>query len=393
MPKRTGLPLPVKVKQRFFELIHAGYSQRESAAAAGVSESRASRWFHQAGGVSIDEPYEINQRFLSLDDRVAIADGVRAYRSKPAIAEAIGKSAATVYREIARHSKPDGSYDPYYAHNKAYLARRRDRPTKLASDDELRAEVAEKLATGWSPAQISRHLTSTQPNWRKRVCAESIYQAFYEGLLERRPAKLRTGRHTRKPRSRRSKRAHSGPIPGRISIRERPPAADARTEPGHWEGDLIVGRHGASQIGTLVDRHTRYLRLIHLPTSRTADALCHALTTQLADLPPTLRRSLTWDQGSEMAHHRETTKRTGIPIYFCDPHAPWQRPTNENTNGLLREYFPKRTDLSQHPIEELRRVEHLLNTRPRRVLEWATPEDRMAPWIPRQTITTTRNHR
>ena len=393
MPKRTGLPLPPEVKRRFFELIHAGYTQSEAAAQAGVSRSRACRWFHHAGGVSIDQPPAVSARFLSLADRIAIADGIRAHRSKARIAEMIGKSVASVYREIARNARPDGDYDPYHAHNQAYLARRRDRPTKLEADEQLRGEVAEKLAAGWSPRQIAGHLTETHPgNWHRRACAESIYQAYYTGLLgAKKQAGLRTGRRLRRARSR-ARPGHTGPIPNMTSIRERPAAANDRTEPGHWEGDLIIGKDTRSQIGTLVDRHTRYLKLIHLPTGRTAEQLRDALTHQFATLPTPILRTITWDQGSEMARHQQFTETTGIPVYFCDPHAPWQRPTNENTNGLLRQYFPKGTDLSVHTLDDLNRVEHLLNTRPRHVLGWATPEERMAPWIPRQHTTMIRNH-
>ena len=392
MPNLTGLPLPPQVKRRFFELIHAGYTQSEAAARAGVSVSRACRWFHHAGGVSIDEPPKVSARFLGLEDRIAIADGLRAYHPKTRIAAAIGKSLATVYREIGRNSRPNGHYDPYYAHNQAYLARRRERPTKLEANEPLRTEVADKLASGWSPRQIAGHLAAAHPEtWQARACAESIYQAYYAGLLGPKKAKLRTGRRLRIARTR-AKRGRTAPIRQMTSVHQRPAAANERSEAGHWEGDLIIGRHQHSQIGTLVCRHTRYLKLIHLPAGRTADQLRDALIHQFATLPPAVLRTLTWDQGSEMARHQQFTETTGIPVYFADPHAPWQRPTNENTNGLLRQYFPKSTDLSRHTREDLDRVEHLLNTRPRQILGWATPEERMAPWIPTQPTTTIRNH-
>ena len=326
-----GIPLPPEVKRRFFELIHAGYTQREAAARAGVSESRASRWLHHAGGVSIDQPPRVSPRFLSLEDRIAIADGIRAHHPKTRIAETIGKSAATVYREIERNSRPNGIYDPYYAHNQAHRARRRDRPTKLEADERLRSEVTAKLTSGWSPKQIAEHLAATHPeHWHHRACAESIYQAYYTGLLGAKKSKLRSGRRLRRPRTR-AKPGHTGPIPHPTSIRERPAAANDRTEPGHWEGDLIIGKNQRSQIATPVCRQTRYLRLVHLPAGRTADQLYDALINQFAHLPAPILRTLTWDQGSEMARHRQFTTTTGIPVYFCDPHAPWQRPTNENT--------------------------------------------------------------
>ncbi|WP_051451895.1 IS30 family transposase [Actinospica robiniae] len=392
MPNPTGIPVAREVKYRFFELIHSGYTQRQAAAAAGVSESAGCRWLQHAGGVSIDEPARVSARFLSLQDRIVIADGTRARRPKPLIAEAIGKSVATVYREIERNSRPNGVYDPYYAHNQAYLARRRDRPAKIEANEPLREQVHALLAAGWSPGQIAGHLAAAHPDqWHQRACAESIYQAYYAGLVGEKKAKLRTGRRLRTPHTR-AKPGHAGPIPHMTSIRQRPAAADDRSEPGHWEGDLIIGKHQRSQIGTLVCRHTRYLKLIHLPHRRTGETMRDALVAQLADLPAQILKSLTWDQGSEMARHRETTELTGMPVFFCDPHSPWQRPTNENTNGLLRQYFPKSTDLSRHTLEDLRHVEHLLNTRPRRVLEWATPEERMAQWIPRQHTTLIRNH-
>jgi IS30 family transposase len=390
---RPNMPASLQLKRQYFELMHSGYNRREAGRQVGVSTATAQYWFEQAGAVTIDKPQQINPRFLSLEDRIAIADGIRAARPYLAIAQQIGKSDKTIYREVDRNSRPNGAYDPYYAHNHAYLARRRDRPAKLEADAALRAEVADKLHQEWSPRQIAEHLKDQHPDDKTNtVCEETIYKGYYAGLLGKKKPRLRTGRTKRKPRKPGGEKDTRGRIRNMISIRDRPLAADRRAEPGHWEGDLIIGKNQNSQIGTIVDRKTRYLRLIHLPHGHTAEQTRDALVHQLADLPTPLRRTLTWDQGKELAYHEEITELTGITIYFCDPHSPWQRPTNENTNGLLRQYFPKGTDLSVHTLEDLRHVEHRLNTRPRHVLGWTTPEDGMAQWLPRQQVTLIRKH-
>jgi transposase, IS30 family len=318
----------------------------------------------------------VSPRFLTQDDRIAIADGVRAGRNKRDIAAGIGKSFQTVYRELQRHSKPDGSYQPWWAHNQALLRRQRPKPGKVRASPALRDAVRRRLEEQWSPQQIARYLTRThQVDAAMRVCAETIYRALFAGLLGSRKGKLRTGRRLRKPHRR------GVPAPNKIKnmklLAERPVEVSDRRVAGHWEGDLIIGAKMASAVGTLVERTTRYVLLIHLPDGYKAPQLRDALTAQTALIPAALRKTLTWDQGREMAMHEQTSAATGFGIYFCDPHSPWQRGTNENTNGLLRQYLPKRTNLSVHSRADLQRIAARLNDRPRLVLGDRTPAELM----------------
>jgi IS30 family transposase len=248
---------------------------------------------------------------------------------------------------------------------------------KLASDPALRAVVAGVLELEWSPEQISVHLRTAFPErtaWH--LCPETIYQALYlpgrGGLTRELTRRLRTGRPMRKRRRRPDQRRVRFAVPG-ASIAARPPEVLVRDHPGHWEGDLIVGRSNRSAIGTLVERHSRYVRLVHLPAGHGADDLHDALTKVLLEIPGELRLTLTWDQGGEMARHHEIAQLLAQGVYFADPGCPWQRGTNENTNGLLRQYFPKSSDLSVHTDEALRHVGLRLNHRPRKTLGWATP--------------------
>jgi transposase, IS30 family len=272
-------------------------------------------------------------------------------------------------------------YDARSAQLKAERRSSRPQPSKLAQDPVLHEYVQTRLDQKWSPEQISNTLKVDFPDdERMRVSHETIYRSVFvqaRGSLKREvEAKLRTGRTLRKPRK---QAAADGRGKNRIAdmvlISERPAEVDDRAVPGHWEGDLIIGKDNGSQIGTLVERTTRYVMLVHLPGSREADIMASALTEVIKTLPTEMAKTLTWDQGIEMAGHASVHLDTDIDIYFCDPHSPWQRGSNENTNGLLRQYFPKGTDLSRWSAEELDAVAHALNTRPRKTLGWKTPAE------------------
>ena len=372
--------MPASVKKRYFELIRQGMKGAAAARIVGVSTSCGSVWFLDAGGVLIPDSSQISPRFLTQDDRIAIADGLHAGQPIKDIAAVIGKSFQTVYREIKRNSKPDGRYQPWWAHNQAQSRRKRPKPIKIRDNDALRKIVCDKLDEGWSPQQISRYLArSFRDDTLMRVCAETIYLGLFAGLLGRKEGKLRTGR-TRRKKQRRGV-ASPNKIKNMRLIHERPVEVMERRTLGHWEGDLIIGGGQAGAIGTLVERNTRYLRLIHLSCGWKAPQMRDALIAQTADIPTQLRRTLTWDQGRELTLHEDIEALTGFQIYFCDPHSPWQRGTNENTNGLLRQYFPKGTDLSRHSLRDLREVASRLNTRPRIVLGDRTPAEAMRDWL------------
>jgi IS30 family transposase len=376
MPLWAHNKLPSAVRKRYFELLRQGYKGAAAARVVGVSTSCGSLWFLDAGGMLVPDPGPISPRFLSQDDRIAIADGLQAGDSVKQIAAGIGKSYQAVYREIRRNSKPDGRYQPWFAHNQALLRRCRPKPEKIRTNLALRTVVAAKLSGQWSPQQVSRFLRRTHPGDRQmHACPETIYRALFAGWLCPRPGKLRTGRTCRKPHRR------GVPVPNKIKnmtlIASRPAEVSDRAIAGHWEGDLIIGRGQGSAIGTLVERSTRYVMLIHLPRGWKAPHFRNALITQTAGIPAVLRKTLTWDQGREMALHEDIAALTGFQIYFCDPHSPWQRGTNENTNGLLRQYFPKSTDLSIHAARDLRQVARQLNNRPRMVLGDKTPAEAM----------------
>ncbi|GAA3791822.1 hypothetical protein GCM10022226_08530 [Sphaerisporangium flaviroseum] len=276
----------------------------------------------------------------------------------------------------------NGQYRPHAAQARADARRPRPKPSKIAQHPELRAYIQDHLHQRWSPEQICQSLRRSFPERAEmHVCHETIYQALYvqgRGELRRELTRaLRTGRTMRKPRRLAQQRQprYSAPM---VMISERLAEADDRAVPGHWEGDCIIGKNGGSAIGTLVERTTRYVMLLHLPIDRSAERMRDALVETMATLPAHLKRSLTWDQGSEMGRHHEFTVATDIPVYFCDPASPWQRGSNENTNGLLRQYFPKGTDPSVHPREEFDAVAAELNARPRKTLDWDTPAERLA---------------
>ncbi|WP_217898703.1 IS30 family transposase [Haloechinothrix alba] len=339
-------------------------------------------WFIDAGRVSFIET-PISSRYLSQDDRIEIADGLARAEPVKAIAGRIGKSYQTVYREIARNRKPDGRYQPWYAHNQAHIRRKRPKSRRFTIDAELREAVAGKLAKRWSPAQISRWLRRRyrrRPAWH--VCAETIYEAVYRGLIVPVTATtLRTGRTYRHRRGRgRTREGALKQCTNMKSIHQRPASVQTRRRIGHWEGDLIVGAGQRSAIATLVERKTRVALLVRLPNGHAAPAVRDALITTFARLPAGLRQTLTWDQGNEMFHHERIEQATGLRIYFADPHSPWQRGSNENVNGLLRQYLPNGTNLRIWTSEQLDQIAAEINDRPRECLNDRTPNELMRRW-------------
>jgi IS30 family transposase len=383
---RPALPRVVRVA--FWAGIRAGLGVEAAGAAAGIERRAAWKWLRQAGGVKGNGPAAVSGRFLQGWEREEIAVGLAEGLGYRAVAARLapGRSASTVSREVRRNSVR-GVYRAHLAQREAQERARRPKPAKLAVNGELRGWVQGKLEKNWSPEQVSVRLKAAFPDRPEmRVSAETIYQSIYvqgRGALRKDlAARLRTGRVLRKPR--RAGDERRGKIPGMVLISDRPAEAADRAVPGHWEGDLIIGRAGKSAIGTLVERSTRFVLLLHLPGGYGADQVAAAMSREMAGLPAALRRSLTWDQGSEMAGHAQITMATGMPVYFCDPHSPWQRGSNENTNGLLRQYFPKGSDLSVHSRQHLQAVADELNGRPRKTLGWATPAEALAEFLDSQ---------
>jgi IS30 family transposase len=381
MPRRAWNKSPAETKRRFFELIRNGWSGEAASLAVGVSPSCGSLWFIDAGRVSfVDRP--ISCRYLSQDDRIEIADGLAAGEPVKSIAARIGKSYQSVYREIARNRKPDGRYQPWFAHGRAYERRRRPKPRRLFTDGRLRAAVAGKLARHWSPRQISRWLRRRWPRRRPwHLSVETIYEAVYRGVVVIDRQTLRTGRVYRHKRGR--GRTRDGALKQSTkmkTIHERPSVVKARRQIGHWEGDLLLGCGKHTAIATLVERKSRHTILVPIRGGWTAERVGDALIAVLSTLPAPLRRTLTWDQGNEMFHHERVEQHTGTRIYFADAHSPWQRGTNENTNGLLRQYFPKGIDLDAVTDSRLREVADELNDRPRECLGDRSPRQVMARW-------------
>ena len=376
----------------YFELVKQGYSSREACRIVGVNPRTGKHWRNgrAASGAHKASPPVTprasppgSARYLSEAERIHIADRLREKAPTRAIARELGRSPSSISREIARNAHPEtGVYRPHAAQMRAEARRPRPKLSKIAGNSELRAYITAKLALKWSPRQICQALRQDFPdNPEMRVAHETIYQALYlqgRGELRREIATaLRTGRTVRKPRRRPDARTPRFTAP-MLMISDRPAEIEDRAVPGHWEGDLIIGKDTRSQIGTLVERTTRYVMLLHLPNGRTAEQVRDALIETVQTLPAHLTRSLTWDQGAEMAGHAQFTLATNIPVYFCDPHSPWQRGSNENTNGLLRQYFPKGTDLSIHTPDDLTAVAAQLNRRPRKTLHWDTPAERLA---------------
>jgi transposase, IS30 family len=382
---------PMSEKRRqFLELLARGRSLRGACIELGIARSTGNIWKNGTkvrrtdGTVKVVPPLEplavrvISPRFLSEEERVQIADLASRGLGPTAIAQVLGRAPSTISRELRRNRHPTGQYRPFHAHAAAAARRRRSRPFKLVVEAELRGFVIARLRQRWSPQQIARALRRLHPDEpAKRVAAETIYQAIYRpgtGILRKPEASpLRTGRDHRRAQTReiRAGRRFAQPM---LSIHERGFDPADRTQAGHWEGDLIVGPHHRSAIGTLVERQTRYVKLLHLPALN-SHAMHAALVRTFLGLPEQLRRTLTWDQGTEMARHLDVTAATGLRIYFCDAASPWQRGSNENTNGLLRQYFPKSTDLAVHTPSDLARVESELNARPRITLNDETPDE------------------
>ena len=389
--RKLGRPaLSREVRVAFWDGVRAGLGTEEAAAAAGAGRETARRWVVAAGGVKGNGPVAGSGRFLARWEREEIAVGLAQQLPYRQIAARLGpgRSASAVCREVARNSVR-GVYRAHLAEREAAQRARRPKPAKLAVNAELRGWVQQKLEENWSPEQISARLVIEFPGRAEmRVSHETICQALYvqgRGALRRElAAHLRTGRALRKPRRAAGGAGRRGRIEGMVLISERPAEADDRAVPGHWEGDLIDGRAGKSHIGTLVERTTRYTMLVPLPDGKSAAGFAAAVTPVIAGLPASLRRSLTWDQGKEMSLHRQIAVAADCAVYFCDPHSPWQRPSNENTNGLLRQYFPKGSDLSAHPPQRLAGVADQLNGRPRKVLGWKTPAEAMAELLDSQ---------
>ncbi len=334
------------------------------------------------GGVIRKEMWTPSPARLSLDDRVEIRLCLERGMSLRAIGRRIGRNASTVCREVNANGGPH-AYRPMEAHRTAALRARRPKPTKLASNPRLRSRVIADLERLWSPQQIARRLRDEfGDDQAMQVSHETIYKTLYvqgRGELRRELARcLRSGRAKRVPQGRLEKR---GRIPDMVMISERPPEAADRAVPGHWEGDLLMGKSGKSAIGTLVERSTRYVMLFRLPRKHGAEEVRSAMTNVITTLPESLRHTLTWDQGHEMAQHIRFTVDTGVQVFFCDPHSPWQRGSNENTNGLLRQFFPKGRGLSTVTDAELQRAADLLNGRPRETLGWKTPAERLGELV------------
>lgn len=386
MARGTTPTIPVEVQRVFWSGIRAGLTIEAAAGAAGVSLRTGRRWFAQRGGVMPPKTPRVRSRSLCFDERERIAELRGAGLGVRAIARELGRHPSTISRELWRdkNRRPSDrhkiSYRASTAQADADAKAKRPKPAKLATCLRLRREVQNRLKKNHSPVQIARRLRLDFPDdpemW---VAHETIYQSLYvqsRGGLKRELCQhLRTGRTVRKPRRKPDQRR--GRLPDMINISERPAEVADRSVPGHWEGDLIIGS-GNSAVGSLVERTTRFTLLLHLPGGHTADIVAQAMITKIKTLPEQLRRSLTWDQGKEMARHAKITTATGLQIYFCDPHSPWQRGTNENTNRLLRQYFPKGTSLAHLTQADLDTIAKRLNTRPRKTLDYATPADKIA---------------
>ena len=377
--------VPVEVSKRFWEGVRQGLCVDDASAVAGVSQATGWRWFGSRGGVlpSCSSTTEPSGLRLSFAEREEIACLVAAGHGARSIARELGRAPSTITRELNRRRGPDGRYRASTAQAAADASARRPKPAKLATHERLRVEVQARLELHHSPEQIMRRLRQDFPDdpemW---VSHETIYQSLFvqgRGALRRELTTcLRTGRALRRPHRQAAgtRAARTRRIPDMVNISERPPEVADRAVPGHWEGDLILGSVASgSAIGTLVERATRYVLLLHLPDNHTALTVQQAMVAKMSELPEQLLRTLTWDQGIEMTNHARIAAATGLDIYFCDPHSPWQRGTNENTNGLLRQYFPKGTDLSRWGPGYLDNIAAELNNRPRKTLDWRTPAE------------------
>ena len=381
VPKFTKRML-TDVQQTIWDVYCGGEEMDIAAEVVGLDRKTVYNRIAQAGGIRPRRGRNLKGRCLAFEERVQIEVGIGLSRSVRGIAAGLGRAPSTVSREINERSTARGVYSATHAHALAWVAAGRPQAGKLDTNPVLRKRVETDLGLGYSPEQIAGRLSREfGDDPEMNVHHETIYRSVYlqaRGALKRDVSSaLRTGRTMRKPR--RTGRTSQGQIPGMILIADRPDVddVDGTRIPGHWEGDLIVGTASKSAIGTVVERATGYLLLLHLPDGHTAEKVSTALTTALVDLPDALRRSLTWDQGKELSNHATVSIDASIDIYFCDPRSPWQRPSNENTNGLLRQYFPKGTDLNAYSAEDLAFVAHLMNDRPRKRLDYAKPQELM----------------
>ena len=392
--------LPLEVEGRFWQAIREGSVVGQAAQVVGVSQEKGRRWFRDRGGVMPAAGAHIRGRQLSMGEREQIEDLCRDGVGVRAIAVMLGRAASTISRELRRVSHavkyaqpPARTYRARAAQADADRASRRPKDAKLATDLRLRREVARRLRHNHSPEQIANRLMADYPDdpsmW---VSHETIYQSLYvqgRGALKRELTRhLRTGRTIRKPHRRGGERR--GRIPNMVNIADRPAEVADRAVPGHWEGDLILGSVASqSAVGTLVERMTRFTILLHLPDGHRSEQVATAMFDAIQDLPERLRRTLTWDQGVELTRHQLIAFATGFDIYFCDPHSPWQRGTNENTNGLLRQYLPKSTDLSFYGRGMLDNIADELNNRPRQTLGWRTPAEALNDLLAGPPVATT----
>jgi transposase, IS30 family len=364
--------------QVFWAALQGGEFITDAAEAAGTYRKQGARWVVASGGVRPRRGRNVNGRYLSFAEREEIALGRAAGESMRAIAKRLGRSPSTISRELGRNAEAPGRYRATSAHAVAWRRAARPKPAKLATNLVLRGKVEQDLEKKYSPEQIAGRLRVEFPDdpemW---VSHETIYQSLYvqsRGALRRELTKcLRTGRALRHPGRQPGQRKNR--IPDMVNISERPAEAADRAVPGHWEGDLIIGKGNQTAVGTLVERSTGYLMLVHLPDGYKPEQVAPALAAKIRTLPETVRRSLTWDQGPEMRDWKQVAVAADVEVFFCDPHKPWQRGTNENTNGLLRQYFPKGSDLSVHSAADLDWVATELNDRPRKRFGFRKPDE------------------
>jgi IS30 family transposase len=378
----AGRKLPPERVRLVLDHLAAGLNPFQAARAAGVSASFVYGLHHKMGGVYRPPGVTYSDRYLDREERYELARLRDSGLSVRGAAARMGRSPSTISRELARNACPrTGAYQPERAHRLAWERQRRPKPSRLSQHPQLRQAVQHMLDRRYSPEQVSGRLKVEYPDDpAMRASHETIYQSIYlyprGGLRRELQACLRTGRAARRRRGRREMR---GRILDAVPIAQRPPGAEGRLVPGHHEGDLVMGSKASnSAVGTVVERTTGYLTLLPLPGGHDATSVADAIIEHLSALPPWFARTLTWDRGKELAQHRRITATTGIGVYFADPYAPWQRGTNENTNGLLREYLPKGTDLSAWTPAQLQAIAAELNDRPRKRLSYHTPREAFA---------------
>jgi transposase, IS30 family len=374
-------------QQRYVQLIAQGVSNSEACRVVGIDRKTGNRWRYgrkvrnSAGAlviyppVKITEPKPRSPRYLSEQERIQIADLLAANTSIRGIAAQMGRAPSTISREIRRNRDSDGGYRPHRAEQAARRRAGKPRTRRIAVDEVLAEVVGRLLAKRWSPEQVAHELRARFADQPSRwLCKETIYQAIYDTAVSvTRPARRRRRRRRLQGLQRR------GRLTAMRMIDERPVEVADRVQAGHWEGDLIIGAGNRSAIGTLVERTTRYLVLLAFADGiATTDRVRQAITDALESVPAGLRRTLTWDQGKELAQHQQISAATGTDVFFCDAHSPWQRGSNENMNGLLRDYFPKGTDLSVHSVEDIVRIAAEVNDRPRKTLDWQRPAELFA---------------